>query len=179
MIGSGRFVHVASDDPILKVDITATALEEYLFNVTLSTIALNNMNEPLWLTPDPVTVWDRTSTYSFDQKIQFYVPYAISLAATTFVAIAGIWCLVINGTSAGNSFLQYVSTTRISNSLQQMGLGSSRGGDENFTQEFRDTKLLFGVQQHLNDSGSGHEQSERLTAVVYGFGEEHEVQPFI
>lgn len=177
LIGSTRFVHVASDDPILKVDITVTALEEYLFNVTLSTIALNNMNEPHWLTAEPITVWDRTSTYSFDQKIQFYIPYAISLAATTLVAIAGIWCLLMNGASAGNSFLQYVSTTRISNSLQQLGLGSSRGGEENFSEELRDAEFRFGVQ-HLKDSGSGYEQSERSTAVAYGFGEEHEVQPF-
>lgn len=151
-------------------------LEQYLFNVTLSTVALNDIKSPLWQTENPVQIMDRTSIYSFEateQKIQFFLPYGLSLAATAMLALVGTWSLHKNGASAGNSFLQYVSTTRTSHNLQQLGLDSSRGGEQSFTENLKNIKLRFGMR-HLASNGCELGQSNE---VVYGFGEAHEILP--
>lgn len=152
-----------------KFKLSAVGLQNHLQNVVISTIALNSANKPFWVS-QPIKVSFGAVIYSFSEPWQFYAPYGASLLVTLVIYCVGIWSLHQNGASAGNSFLQFVSTTRSSEVLDEMSKGSSPGGEENFSHELKNLKLIFGWKQQ---SGEADEMAKKATA---GFGLESEVE---
>ena len=114
-----------------RIYVSAQMLEEYFKNVTISTIALNPSEYPLWQT-QPITVLHSADIYSFNQKTQFYVPYAVCFFATLVIYAVGIYSIVLNKTSAKGSFLQIVATSAASEKLRSEALRCSNGGEESF-----------------------------------------------
>lgn len=155
----------------VTVNITAESLQNYLQNVVISTIALNMPEHLLWKSP-PITILNGTNVYTFDTPAQFYGPYAACLVATLIIYVVGLVSLEMNGVSAGNSFLQYVCTTRISQTLQNLGERCTFGGQEDIVRELRDVPLLFGIKNRCPD------EPDNERGDMAGFGTFGEVESF-
>ena len=78
----------------------------------------------------------------------------------------------MNGVTAGNSFFQYICTSRISHTLQALGEKRSLGGYENTVPELQDVPLLFGIKTRRSN-GPFDERGD-----LAGFGTFGEVDSF-
>ena len=154
----------------LNVNVTPEKLQEYLTNVIVSALALNTNGETLWQT-DSIPVRSGANVYAFNQRVQFYTPYGACLIATLLIYALGLRSLYQNGVSAGNSFLQHVSASRISDRLDNAGIQSSRGGDESFSDEFKELELQYGIKR-ISTTQQTHVEVGRLT----GFGTVDEIE---
>jgi hypothetical protein len=150
-----------------QFNISAQNIERYLEDVVISTLSLD------WSTNDgDIEALTGAETFVFNKKVYFYVPYGACLLATTGIYALGIWSLFRNGSSAGNSFFQLVTTTSVSKNLRASGAECSMGGGENVPKKLRNLELRFGV--FLPEYGDG-DVEERIGAQAYGFGTKDEL----
>ncbi|KAK6213516.1 hypothetical protein QIS74_09518 [Colletotrichum tabaci] len=157
----------------LDVNITAESLQSYLQDVLISSISLNWLQpETLWTYSEPIEAFEGAAVYLFSEPWQFYAPYGSCLAVTTIVYLLGYQALRRNGSSAGNSFLQIVSTTSPGGILRELGEECSSGGSENFSKEFKEVKLRFGIKRM--DEGPEATKSDGAVALL---GTEVEIEP--
>lgn len=170
IMGSTFATRDAENPPYLH--LSAEALQDYLKNVVISTIALSPANRSIWTSP-PVRVSHGATIYLFSEPWQFYAPYGASLLVTLMIYCVGMWSLYQNGASAGNSFLQFVSTTRASEVLDETSRGCSQGGGENFSHDLKSLKLIFGTKRQRREEGGKFGQLAEV-----GFGLESEVERF-
>jgi hypothetical protein len=153
-------------DPLKPLlNISNTVIQKYLRDVVVSTIA---RKDPTF---EMIRELDGDQTFVFKSPWQFFTPYAACLLATIIIYIFGIRDLHLNGVSAGNSFLQWVTTTRVSENLNDLAQRCSPGGRENISDHLNNLELLFGVKR-----GGGEIDDEQSTALA-GFGCVTEVEP--
>ena len=82
-------------------------LNEFLFNVTISTLGLG-----AWHTMAEVNETYFVTLYRFSQTTQFYLPYALCIGITAAILILGMLALKKNGVAATDGgFLQVLMTT--------------------------------------------------------------------
>jgi hypothetical protein len=145
--------------------ISPENLQEYLQVVVISAIhTLSTRSERIVVLRD-------AETFIFSNPGQFYGPYTACLIATLAVYFIGIWSLRRNGVSAGNSFLQWVTTTRASDKLDYTAKHCSPGGQENFSHDLSHLELRFGLRR------GGEEPEDRHNAGITGFGIVEEIEP--
>ncbi|CAN9173415.1 unnamed protein product [Alternaria alternata] len=140
-------------------------LEKYLQDVLISAI------DKSFTHYEQTTVLQDAETFVFSNPGQFYGPYAACLITTLAIYFLGIWSLRRNGVSAGNSFLQWVTTTRASDKLDYTAKHCSPGGQENFSYDLSHLELRFGLRR-------GREEPEdRHNTGIAGFGIVEEIEP--
>ncbi|CAN9264935.1 unnamed protein product [Alternaria alternata] len=140
-------------------------LEKYLQDVLISAIDKSFTHD------EQTTVLQDAETFVFSNPGQFYGPYAACLITTLAIYFLGIWSLRRNGVSAGNSFLQWVTTTRASDKLDYTAKHCSPGGQENFSYDLSHLELRFGLRR-------GREEPEdRHNTGIAGFGIVEEIEP--
>jgi hypothetical protein len=145
--------------------ISPENLQEYLQVVVISAIhTLSTRSERIVVLRD-------AETFIFSNPGQFYGPYTACLIATLAVYFIGIWSLRRNGVSAGNSFLQWVTTTRASDKLDYTAKHCSPGMQENFSHDLSHLELRFGLRR------GGEEPEDRHNAGITGFGIVEEIEP--
>jgi len=162
LILGSKFVNMS--EPLRPyINISSEGLQKYIEDVVISAIALN------FTLSEPISILRGEETFIFGTPLQFYAPYAACLAATLAIYVLGIWDLHRNGVSAGNSFLQWTITTRVSKRLDDLARRCSPGGEENISGELENLELLFGASREMVDGlGKG----------VAGFGCVDEVEPY-
>lgn len=146
--------------------ISPEGLEKYFEDVIISAIAKSSART------EPITVLRDADTFVFSKPEQFYGPYAACLVATLAIYSIGIWSLRQNGVSAGNSFLQWVTTTRVSDKLDYTAKHCNPGGRENFSHDLSHLELQFGLRR------GGEETEDGANEGIAGFGTIDEVEPF-
>ncbi|CAN9133054.1 unnamed protein product [Alternaria alternata] len=140
-------------------------LQKYLQDVVISAI------DKSFTHYEQITVLQDAETFVFSNPGQFYGPYAACLITTLAIYWIGIWSLRQNGVSAGNSFLQWVTTTRASDKLDYTAKHCSPGGQENFSYDLNHMELRFGLRR------GGEEPEDRHNAGIAGFGIVEEIKP--
>jgi hypothetical protein len=176
IIAGSPFFNTTDTDHV-RINITPDGLEDYLKNLVISTIAINPPNDPIWTTLLPIN--NATDLYVFNQKTQFYAPYAACFVATLLIYGIGIYGLFQNKYSADGSFLQIIATTTASENLRSEAANCSQGGMEGFSKKLKAMELMYGMHQHSqSERRSDHDPS--YTGVsrnfIYGFGTVDEVQ---
>ena len=146
--------------------ISAEEIQKYLEKVVISTVALESSPQI------EVSMLEGAKMFVFQAPGQFYGLYAACLIITLAIYILGIRDMRFNGTSAGNSFVQWVSTTRASDMLHKTAQRCSPGGQENFKREFETLELRFGLRKDRGEIGDGQ------PILIAGFGCQDEVDPF-
>ncbi|KAM0429227.1 hypothetical protein ACHAPT_006441 [Fusarium lateritium] len=117
--------------------ISAGSIERFLQDVVISTLSLGTSTHD-----GDIEALVGTEIYVFNEKLQFYLPYGLCLFVAFVINAYGVWCWRRNGSTAGDSFLQFVTTTGSDRTLN--GLAAKYpGGDENVPKELRELKLQF------------------------------------
>lgn len=143
-----------------RVHLTAETLQAYMQDVVLSVTTL----DPGLPASELSQGLTGANVYLFTEPLQFYAPYAACLVATMLIYVLGYRALHLNGASAGNSFLQFVTTTSTSDVLRQLGQECSIGGIENTSKELKNTRLRFGTKSTMDESGA----STGTSVAVFG-----------
>ncbi|KAH0541678.1 hypothetical protein FGG08_003841 [Glutinoglossum americanum] len=155
-----------TDPGAFTLSVDGDVLAELLNNVTISMIALGI---PGWSTTAKVTLTPWINIYSFFSPRDVLIPYIGALSVSLFFIIMSLIALCKNGVTAADGFLQIVSTTRGSKTLDEVAAGSCLGGKHNFTKDLRDLKLVYG-----ETTGSSELSGATRRA---GFGTRDEVSP--
>jgi hypothetical protein len=130
-----------------KFNITPDSIQQFLQDFIVSTVALNDPSDPLWVNQGAIQAYRGSNVYTFDEQIQFYAPYSAVLVATMGVYLVGLWSLHKNGVSASSSFLQFAMTMSTSRSLQLAAQPCSVGGGENVSRELNGLRLRVGTHE--------------------------------
>jgi hypothetical protein len=147
-------------------NVTQELLNQALLNITLSTIT----DFRLWQQGGtPVKQWKTINVYSFSKPLNLLIPYFVSLVVALPMLAIGAFALHQNGVSAvDGGFIQMVTTSTGSATLEKLAAGGCLGGDENAPKELNELKIRFG---ELVGDGRG-----RLVRRA-GFGTEEETVP--
>lgn len=146
--------------------VSQELLNQALLNITLSVIA----DYGLWETHGtPIQQQKTINVYSFSTPLSLILPYFISLClALPFLAI-GVFALQHNGVAAvDGGFIQLITTSTGSATLERLAAGGCLGGGENAPKELKELKIRFGELV-----GEGKGGSIRRA----GFGTEAETVP--
>jgi hypothetical protein len=167
----------STDNNHIRINITALSFEEYPKNVVISAITLNDLSSPVWVETLPVHYV--IDIYSFNQKVQFYAPYAACFITTLLIYADGIYSLARNGNAADSTLLQIVATTIVSATLRSEAANCSRAGTKGFSHELETMELIYGGHRQAAPRDRGVMDSSSLEQdqdVVLGFGTVDEVQ---
>ncbi|KAL2011519.1 hypothetical protein VTN00DRAFT_4237 [Thermoascus crustaceus] len=173
-------------------NVTEASLNALVMNFTLSVIPEFNF----WPISANVTRHQLRPQYSLSQPVNLILPYALTLALTFPLVLVGLWALRKNGVSAtDNGFLQILTTTRGSRTLDRLAAGGCLGGQENIPASLKRLQVRYGelVNPTINNQGQSHtrqeqeeeEEEERQSAShrgqisLAGFGTEDEVIPIM
>ncbi|CZR62770.1 uncharacterized protein PAC_12667 [Phialocephala subalpina] len=149
--------------------VNQSILNFILANITLSTISSYN----IWSTyvNETQTIW--VNTYSFSRPRNLIIPYCLALLCTLPLIILGLYALYTNGVPATDGgFLQLLTTTRGSATLDETAVGGCLGGDKNVPSALKDLKIKYGELTGM-PLELGHNKSVRPRRA--GFGTEGEV----
>lgn len=148
-----------------RFDISAKSIEQYLEDVVISTLSLG-------MSTDKGDIKAKTgaNVYIFNEKLQFFLPYAACLIATAGIYAIGLWSLHVNGATARNSFLQYATTMSSSKSVHALVAESSKR-NEDVSKGLGNLELKFGNILVMTEDGSGR----RRKVTVQGFGTREEL----
>jgi hypothetical protein len=148
--------------------MTEDILNEALFNLTMSAaIYLGNWPETV-----QVEVNNTHNIYSFEGKLQFFLPYGLCLILALPLLYLGLQSLHHNGVSAmDGGFLQLLMTTSGSRTLDKAIAGGCIGGEENVSESLKELKVRFG-EFTASDADAAGTRVARA-----GFGTEDEVGP--
>lgn len=123
-------------------NVTQELLNQALLNITLSVMA-----DLRWwpAVKTPVTQWRSINIYVFSKPLNLIIPYFVSLLVTIPVLGLGVYALRQNGVSAvDGGFLQLMTTTTGSATLEKLAAGGCLGGNESVPKELKELKVRFG-----------------------------------
>jgi hypothetical protein len=144
-------------------------LNRMLANLTLSAITTFN----LWSTHVNQTRMMAANTYSFSHPLSLILPYYLTLLCALPLLILGFCALYANGVPATDGgFLQLLTTTRGSATLDSLAIGGCLGGHRNVPSELRDLKIQYGEMTLPPDF-----RGAQVVIPRAGFGTEDEVLP--
>lgn len=93
-----------SDSFVTENHLSPGTMQQFLEHVLISTISLNSEKEPLWVNQDPVFAMEGGQVFSFQDRLQFFVPYGACLFFTALIYALGIKALFDNGGPAGRNY---------------------------------------------------------------------------
>ena len=163
IVDQSTLMTVDSHGTVVQCDISPARMEELLQNVTISILSVSPSNVSTTILETNVA-----NFYTFYRPINLLLPYSFSLAAALFFIFQGLLALKSNGVSASGGFLQILTTTRASETLNCVAEKSSLGGRENVTRELKEMQVLYG-ELPLKDGSTGVQR--------FGFGTPGEVIP--
>lgn len=148
-------------------NVTQQLLNEALFNITLTAMT----DYMVWQTSGAgITQWKSINVYKFSKPLNLIIPYFVSLLVALPVLGLGVYALKKNGVSAvDGGFLQLLTTTTGSATLEKVAAGGCLGGSESAPTDLKEMKIRFGEL-----IGGGMEGGIVRRA---GFGTEEEVMP--
>lgn len=123
------------------LSVNQTALNSMLVDTTLSLIPFRN----IWTTTVNQTRTQLINVYAFSKPTNFILPYALTLAGGLCVLALGYHSLYTNGVSAADGgFLQLLTTTRGSATVERAIRGACLGGEENVPTALKDLRIQYG-----------------------------------
>ncbi|KAI8675799.1 hypothetical protein NCS57_00482300 [Fusarium keratoplasticum] len=130
--------YIGLDDKFnARFNISAENIERFLRDVVISTISIGASTHN-----GDIEALVGTEVYVFGEKLQFYIPYWMCFFVTFVINLYGVWCWRQNGSSAGNSFLQFATTTGSSKTLNKLA-ALCPGGDDHIPKELKEIELQF------------------------------------
>ncbi|RSM07172.1 hypothetical protein CDV31_008724 [Fusarium ambrosium] len=132
-----------------QFNISAENIERFLQDVVISTLSLNASTHN-----GDIKALEGTEVYVFSEKLQFFLPYGVCLAMGFLINFCGFLCWRRNGTAAGNSFLQFATTTGSCKTLNEL-VALNPGGEENASEELMELELQVGVDGRFYSTGEG------------------------
>jgi hypothetical protein len=144
-------------------------MNDYLFNITTSIMVAYGA-----LTiPANTTKLSMVNVYEFSKPLNLVLPYFITLLFALPFVVFGFLALFNNGVSAmDGSFIQIISTSTGSATLDRAAAGGCLGGDESISQELKDLKIRFGEFIGRDEPGrirrAGFGTEEEVTALTRG-----------
>ncbi|KAL5364351.1 hypothetical protein BJX96DRAFT_187700 [Aspergillus floccosus] len=140
-------VDLSSDfSTLINVDrelftVNQTILNEMLVDITLSLIPFKNV----WTTTVNQTRTQSVNVYAFSKPLNFILPYALTLSTGLCVLVLGYYSLYTNGVSAADGgFLQLLTTTRGSATVERAIRGACLGGEENVPATLKNLRMQYG-----------------------------------
>lgn len=130
--------YIGLDDKFnARFNISAESIQRFLQDVVISTISMGTSTHN-----GDIEALVGTEVYVFAEKLQFYIPYWMCFFITFVINLYGVWCWRQNGSSAGNSFLQFATTTGSSKTLNKLA-ALCPGGDDHVPKELKEIELQF------------------------------------
>lgn len=152
----------------VELNITEEGLNQLLGNLTLSMMP----TLALWYETVNVTKSVSQNVFSFSHPINLILPYFLSLLLALPFLIIGTVALIQNGVPATDGgFIQILSTTTGSPTLQQVAAGNCLAGEEHPSRQLRDLKVRYGELVDLQVRVGG------TVVRRAGFGTDDEVGP--
>ncbi|KAF2275424.1 uncharacterized protein EI97DRAFT_434264 [Westerdykella ornata] len=134
-----------------QLNISEPSLNALLTNLTISSLSLGVDHADI-----PVTVSDHRNTYTFSDKVNFFVPYALCLGVALCYVGVGIWALLANGVPATDGgFLQIMMATRGRTEMEELVLREGLVGTSDLSRELLGLRIRFGelVEVVVEDGG--------------------------
>ncbi|KAI8685426.1 hypothetical protein NCS55_00214800 [Fusarium keratoplasticum] len=131
-----------------QFNISAENIERFLQDVVISTLSLGTSTHN-----GDIKALVGTEVYVFSEKLQFFLPYGVCLGMGLLINFYGFWCWRRNGSAAGNSFLQFATTTSSSKTLNEL-VALCPGGDEHVPKKLKELELQF-VNGRFRVKGEG------------------------
>lgn len=122
-----------------ELNVTESALNELLFNVTLSLAGLNLFTENV-----TVNATEYLSTYTFSRPVYLVVPYALCLAGGLAIVALGLWSLRENGVPATDGFMQVMMATRGRTEMERLVLEQELIDPDKSNKELKELKIRYG-----------------------------------
>jgi hypothetical protein len=145
------------------LNLTEAILNEYLINVTISSIAIGT-----WREMTPVNITEFQNTYSFSQPYSLILPYSICLLLGLLCNLLGFWSLTTNGESAqDDGFLQIMTTTRGDTEMDRIARRYKVGGDKDAEMKLLNLKVRYG---EMVDEDAPEEERGGKGQKRWGFG---------
>lgn len=145
----------------LYLTLNATVLQTYLENTIISMLTLSNQNVSTMITTNQYV-----NHYSFASPARLVIPYAVTLLVALVFIVFGIFAMVQNGVSASSGgFIQLLCTTKGSQTLEDITLENSLGGDS--------------VSDDLKNLVVKYGQLKNKDVARAGFGVPGEVEDFV
>jgi hypothetical protein len=145
---------VTSQNSILNV--TEAALNELLFNVTLSLAGLDLFTKIV-----DVNATDYLNTYAFSRPINLVLPYALCLATGLLIVGLGLWSMWQNQVPATDGFMQVMMATRGRTEMERLAVEDELVDTERASKELKELKVRYG-ELVMEDQVDGKR--------VWGFG---------
>jgi hypothetical protein len=131
-------------------------LKESLTNTTISALSLDRRYQLKNGTTIKVV-----NVYRFEQKMTFFLPYAMCLGIALPVLMVGYLALHYNGASAiSGGFLQILVTTTGQTRLRTVAAGSCMGGRENISSELKNMEVRYGELIDIDTSHNSVKESQ-------------------
>jgi len=153
-------------DSWISYNISPELLNQALFNITLSLITDFGW---WWANDTEVLKWETINIYTFSKPLSLLIPYFLCLFIALPILAMGGYALRQNGVSAvDGGFIQLITTSTGSPTLQKLAAGGCLGGFESIPKELKQLEIRFG--ELVNE---GKEEGVRRA----GFGTEKETVP--
>ncbi|GES61857.1 hypothetical protein ATEIFO6365_0011037400 [Aspergillus terreus] len=147
--------------------VNQTILNTMLVDITLSLIPFKDS----WTTTVNQTRTQWVNVYAFSKPLNFILPYALTLSTGLCVLVLGYYSLYTNGVSAADGgFLQLLTTTRGSATVERAIRGACLGGEENVPATLKNLRMQYG--ELIPDAEDEKEDMLRTA----GFGSPEEVR---
>ncbi|KAI8723113.1 hypothetical protein NCS52_00166300 [Fusarium sp. LHS14.1] len=135
-----------------QFNISAGNIERFLQDVVISTLSLGTSTHN-----GDIKALVGAEVYVFSEKFQFFLPYGVCLGMGFLINLYGFWCWRRNGSAAGNSFLQFATTTGSSKTLNKL-VAPCTEGDEHLPKELKELELRFvDGKFHTRGEGANHQ----------------------
>jgi len=149
--------------------MTETMINEALANVTFNTMAALQQ----WNTVITADIGEISTVYSFSAPKNLIIPYFLSLAVAIPFLVVGTRSLYQNGVSAiDGGFIQVLTTTYGSKTLERLAATGCLGGDENASEELLALRVRFGEMIERDGNSSDGNRIRKA-----GFGTDDEIVP--
>ena len=133
------------------------SVNEDILNRMLASLTLSAIPEfNLWSAHVNQTQLLSANTYSFSRPLNLILPYYLILICALPLLIFEFCALYANGVPATDGgFLQLLTTTRGSATLDKIAISGCLGGNRNVPSELRDLKIQYGEITLSLDSRGG------------------------
>ncbi|KAH7402200.1 hypothetical protein DE146DRAFT_631451 [Phaeosphaeria sp. MPI-PUGE-AT-0046c] len=126
--------------PVRDINPTEELLNELLYNITISSLALGT-----WKHKVPVTTTSYRNTYRFSHRKNLILPYSISLGVAILFGAIAVWSLHQNGVPAADGgFLQVMMATRGKTEMERLALREGVKAGNDISRELGSLKVRYG-----------------------------------
>lgn len=154
-----------------RFSLSQDSLNAVLANISASAISELNV----WKARANVTEERLVGTYRFSRPLNLILPYSITLLCSLPCIVLGFIALYSNGVPAiDGGFVQLLTTTRGSPTLDNACAGGSLGGENNMPRGLMEVEVQYGELVPQARKGNGECASTLRRA---GFGTKTEVLP--